>query len=203
MSVKKDPRIDAYIANAQPFARPILKAIRKAVHQGCPDVEEALKWSSPSFMYKGILCGMAAFKAHATFGFWDHELLLRKGLKPADEKAMGQFGRLMSVDDLPSEKELVRLVKAAVALRDSGAKRAAKPRPARDRTLEVPDYFMAALRKNEKALATFEGFSYTNKKEYVQWVTEAKGEDTRKRRLDTAIAWMTEGKVRNWKYINC
>lgn len=196
----KDPRIDAYIANAAPFARPVLEALRRAVHQGCPEVEETLKWSHPSFLYKGILCGMAAFKAHATFGFWNHELLVDKGLKPSDEAAMGQFGRLTSVDDLPDEKALIRLVKAAAELKDAGAKRSPKPRPRGERKLDVPDYFMAALKRSKKALATFESFSYSHAKEYVEWITEAKREDTRERRIATALEWLAEGKSRNWKH---
>lgn len=194
----KDPRIDAYIAKAQPFARPILSYIRKAVHAGCPEVEETLKWSHPSFMYKGILCGMAAFKEHVTFGFWKASAMNHVGEK-ADEAA-GQFGRLTSVGDLPREKAFVGLVKQAAALHDQGIK-APRMKTAPKKPIPEPDYFTAALKKNKKALETYQGFSPSHKREYLEWITEAKAEPTRQRRLDTAIAWMAEGKPRNWKYI--
>src|SRR6185295_7599110 len=117
---QKDPRVDAYIAKSPAFAKPILTYVRKAVHAGCPEVEETLKWSVPSFTYKGIFAGMAAFKQHCIFGFWKHNLLVQHGLATADEDALVQFGRLTSVDDLPDEKTLIRLVKAAVSLHDAG-----------------------------------------------------------------------------------
>ena len=200
---KKDPRIDAYIANSADFARPILKHLRKVVHAGCPDVEETLKWSHATFMYKGILCGMAAFKQHVTFGFWKDALMRGKdsGAFKGSDEAWGQFGRITAVSDLPSEKVLLGLVRKAVALNDQGIKLPAKPRPKRTLELKVPGELMSALRKNKKALETFQGFSYSNKKEYVEWLVEAKTEATRSRRLETAVAWMAEGKIRNWKYV--
>jgi hypothetical protein len=193
----KDPRIDAYIEKAAPFARPILRHLRKVVHAGCPDVVETLKWRTPSFEHKGILCGMAAFKQHCVFGFWKDSLVTgREGATGP----MSQFGRLTALSDLPSEKVLLGYVRKAVALNEEGVpppwRRKAKPKPA----LTVPAYFLVALRKNKKALATFEGFSASHRREYVEWVTEAKGEETRQRRLGTAVAWMAEGKGRNWKY---
>ncbi|MGH2670154.1 MAG: YdeI/OmpD-associated family protein [bacterium] len=202
---RKDPRVDAYIARAAGFARPILSHIRKVVHAGCPDVEETLKWSAPHFMYKGMLCGMASFKAHCAFGFWKEKLLADKikAVARAGKPAMGQFGRLTAITDLPGEKTLIRIVREAAALNEQGVKAPARARPKGDRTLKVPDDFMSALRRNRKALTTFDGFSHSNKKDYVEWVTEAKQEETRKKRLETAVAWMAEGKVRNWKYIKC
>ena len=187
---RKDPRVDAYIARSAEFARPILSHLRKVVHAGCPEAEETLKWSSPAFMYKGILCGMAAFKKHCVFGFWK-EALLRDRLEGAAGsrgKAMGQFGRLTAVSDLPDDRTLLSLIREAVGLNDQGIK--------------SPRYFLDALRRNRKAFSTFEKFTYTNKKDYVEWVTEAKREQTRRRRLDTAVAWMAEGKIRNWKYMD-
>ena len=202
---KKDLRIDTYIGKSAEFAKPILRHIRKVVHAGCPDVEETLKWGFPHFMYKGILCSMAAFKAHCAFGFWKQALLrekhksLAKAAKVA-EPAMGQFGRITGVADLPSEKTLLRLVADAAALNNEGVKSPARSRAKGKRALAIPAYFMSALRENKKALATFNGFSPSNKKEYVEWVTEAKTEETRERRLATAVEWMAEGKIRNWKY---
>ena len=200
---KRDPRVDAYIAQSADFAKPILNHLRKMVHAGCPDVEETLKWSFPHFMYRGILCSMAAFQEHCAFGFWKGKLLAEKHKALADsrESAMGEFGRITALSDLPDEKTLLRYVKEAAALNDQGVKHPTRAKPKGNRKLEVPDYFLAALKKSKKALVMFEGFNYSNKKEYVEWVTEAKGEETRKRRLETAVAWMAEGKARNWKYM--
>jgi uncharacterized protein YdeI (YjbR/CyaY-like superfamily) len=194
----KDSRIDAYIAKAQPFARPILICLRKAVHEGCPEVEESLKWSHPAFMYKGILCGMAAFKEHVTFGFWKASAMNGIGEKSGD--AAGQFGRITSVDDLPGNKAMVGLVKQAAALHDEGVK-APRMKGAPKKPITEPDYFTVALKKNKKALKTYEAFSPSAKREYLEWITEAKGDATRQRRLETAIGWMAEGKQRNWKYM--
>jgi uncharacterized protein YdeI (YjbR/CyaY-like superfamily) len=197
---KKDPRVDAYIDKAAPFARPILKHLRRAVHAAVPEVSETIKWGFPHFDYEGIFCSMAAFKAHCAFGFWQHALLQKRlGLGGATAKqAMGSFGRLASKDDLPDDAALRRILHAAKALKASGEKapRVKRARPA----IEPPGDFLAALRKNPKALAAFEAFPPSHRREYLEWITEARGEETRRRRLETAIAWMAEGKARNWKY---
>ena len=193
----KDARIDAYIEKAQPFARPILTHIRKAVHAGCPDVNETIKWGMPHFDYKGIMCGMAAFKEHCAFGFWKASLLGVAG--PASRDAMGQFGCVKSIKDLPPQKELIGLVKAAAKLNDEGvtAKREKKaPKPA----LPTPPVLTAALKKNKKAQAAFDALSPSHRREYVEWIAEAKQEATRERRIATTLEWLTEGKTRNWKY---
>jgi uncharacterized protein YdeI (YjbR/CyaY-like superfamily) len=200
----KDPRIDAYIEQAAEFAKPILKHIRRLVHTGCPDVEETIKWQQPTFVYKGNLCGMAAFKQHCALLFWKGKLLFKdnKAVKGLAEQAMGQFGRLTSVSDLPAEKVLLGYLKEAARLNEAGVKVPA--RKGRVKTeLAVPNYLAAALRKNARALETFEGFSPSHKREYVEWLTEAKRDETRQKRLETAIVWMAEGKPRNWKYMNC
>jgi hypothetical protein len=193
---RKDPRIDAYIAKAQPFAQPILKRIRKAVHAGCPDVVETIKWSVPAFEYKGPLCGMAAFKAHCLLGFWKWPIMktVPKGQK------VGEFGRIESIDDLPPEAVIIRMVQEAVALNDAGVKlpRAAK---APKKPLSAPPYMLAAIKKNKKAQATYDAFSPSCKREYIEWITDAKTDATRDRRLATAVEWMAEGKIRNWKYV--
>ncbi|MGH7163710.1 MAG: YdeI/OmpD-associated family protein [Planctomycetota bacterium] len=197
---RKDPRVDAYVERSAAFARPILKRLRKVVRAACPEVEETLKWSSPTFMYKGMLCGMAAFKAHCVFGFWKDALLRDGAPANAGGAVLDALGRIAAVSDLPADADLARLVKRAAALNDDGVK---LPRPKRKgaRKLDVPDYFLRALRANRKALATFDAFSPSHKREYVDWVTEAKGEETRARRLATAVEWMAEGKPRNWKYV--
>ena len=200
---KKDRRVDDYIARSAPFAKPILRHLRSVVHAACPSIEETLKWSSPSFTHKGIVCGMAAFKEHCVFGFWKEALLRDRiaRLPRGEGKAMGQFGRITSLSQLPGDQVLMRLVRAAVELNERGIKSPTRSKPRGERKLRVPGPFMAVLRKNRRALETFEGFTYSNKKEYVDWVTEAKGEETRRRRLETSVAWMAEGKIRNWKYI--
>lgn len=193
----KDKRIDAYIAKSADFAQPILRHIRKLVHTACPNVEETMKWSFPHFDYKGMLCSMAAFKQHAVFGFWKEKILL--GTNPGSKGAMGSFGRITSLADLPADTVFTGLLRKAAKLNDEGIK-VARARPARRTPLNIPSYFMAAIRKNKKAMKTFDEFSYSHKKEYVEWVTEAKTEETRNRRLATAVTWMAEGKVKEWKY---
>lgn len=195
-----DPRIDAYIARQADFARPVLDHLRGAIHSACPGAEETLKWSMPAFLYKGeILASMAAFKAHATFGFWRGNEVLGDGEQQMD--AMGQFGRLKSLDDLPEPDMLAALIKKAMALTDSGSK------PIRKKTVKlefsVPEDLTAALRANAPASATFEAFPPSCRREYVDWVTEAKRPETRAKRVAQAVEWMAEGKRRNWKYENC
>ena len=195
---KKDPRIDAFIEKSAPFARPILIHVRKLVHAACPSVEETLKWGMPHFDYKGVLLGMAAFKRHCAVGFWKADLVL--GEARGTYEAMGNFGRITSLDDLPSDKVLTRYIRKAVELNEAGIKKPAPARPKKQKELVIPDDLQAALKKNRKALATFEGFSYSRRKEYVEWITEAKRDLTRARRLKTAMEWLAQGKSRNWKY---
>jgi uncharacterized protein YdeI (YjbR/CyaY-like superfamily) len=180
-----------------------LAHLRKLVHAACPEVEETMKWSFPHFDYKGLLCSMAAFKQHCAFGFWKTSLLSdsQKLLSSVGDTAMGHFGRITSLADLPSDKIIMAYIKDAVKLNDKGVKLPIKTKSGEKKKLTAPAYFKEALNKNKKALQTFEAFSPTNKREYVEWVTEAKSDETRKNRLETAIEWMAEGKVRNWKYI--
>jgi uncharacterized protein YdeI (YjbR/CyaY-like superfamily) len=199
---KKNPVVDAYIAKSAEFARPILEHLRALVHEVCPEVEEEMKWSSPCFMYKGMFCGMSAFKEHCAFGFWKANLILDKDGKKVED-AWGNFGKITKLSDLPSKKVLTGYIKLAKKLNDDGVKAnnrvANKPHP----ELVVPDDLASALKRNKAAQATFDNFSPSNKREYVAWLTDAKTEATRARRLETAIEWMAEGKPRNWKYMNC
>jgi hypothetical protein len=193
---EKDPRVDAYIEKAAPYARPILRHLRKLVHQGCPGVRETLKWGSPAFEFKGLLCGMAAFQQHATFGFWKGSLVV-----PEKRSAMGHFGRLTQLSDLPPDREILRWVKKAAELNASGVKR---PRPLKHpkRHLRLPPELAAAFkqRKHSSARAAYESFPPGQKREYVEWITEAKTEATRAKRLATTLEWLAEGKRRNWRY---
>jgi len=191
-----DPRVDVYIQNAAPFARPILAHIRQSVHDGCPDVEETMKWSFPHFVYKGVLCSMASFKAHCSFGFWKGSLLE----VPPNGTPMSQFGRITSLDDLPRSKELIRLVRQAAALNDDGVKIARPKRAAPRPAAKAPADLQKALKASAKASATFKALSPSHKREYIEWITEAKTEPTRKKRIATTIAWLSKGKARNWKY---
>ncbi len=198
-----DPRVDAYIARSEPFARPILKHLRKLVHATCPDVEETLKWGMPSFTYHGILCGFAAFKNHATFGFWKYALLIGEKGSPGRataEKAMGMFGRLTSVKDLPSDRTLQSLMRKAMKLNEQGVK-VPKEKPKHPKpTIVMPPALTAALSRNKKAGAAFRSFSPSHQREYMEWIGEAKTDATRDKRLQTTLEWLMEGKSRNWKY---
>jgi uncharacterized protein YdeI (YjbR/CyaY-like superfamily) len=199
----RDPRIDTYIAKSAEFARPILEHLREVVHAACPQVEETMKWSFPHFQYKGMLCSMAAFKEHCAFGFWKGSLVLGEA-GGGSEEAMGQFGRITKLGELPSKKVLTGYIKKAMELNEAGVKSPTRSKPkAPKAALVVPDDLAAALEHNAAALATFEKFSPSNKREYVDWITEAKTQATRTRRLETAVEWMAEGKPRNWKYMNC
>jgi uncharacterized protein YdeI (YjbR/CyaY-like superfamily) len=193
-----DPRIDAYIAESEDFARPILTHLREVVHAACPEAEETMKWSMPHFMYKGMLCQMASFKAHCAFGFWKGALLF-----PGTEKeSMGHLGRITSLKDLPSNKVLTGYIKQAMKLNEDGVKAPARTKAA-PTALVVPAYFAEALKADKAAQKVFDAGSTSFKREYVMWLEEAKTEPTRLRRMAQAIEWLAEGKARNWKYEKC
>jgi hypothetical protein len=197
----RNSAVDAYIAKSADFARPILKRLRALMHRACPKVEETMKWGVPHFEYKGVIAGMAAFKQHAAFGFWKRRLMQ----DPAGFFSKGESGmggrKIRSLDELPSDTVLLGYIREAVALNEQGAR---VPRSTRRKPpVKAPPYLTAALKKNAKARKTFEGFSPSQQREYVEWLTDAKQEVTRERRLATAIEWMAQGKTRNWKYQNC
>jgi len=203
MKSNRNKRVDAYIEQSAEFARPILQHLRGLVHQGCPEVEEAIKWSMPFFLYRGMLGNMAAFKAHCSFGFWGpgmRVLLKKDGVLDSD--GMGSLGRITSLKDLPNDKTLLRYIREAVKIKEVGAP--AQSRPAKPRAeAKIPVDLVAALRKNKKATATFKKFSPTNRREYIEWITKAKQSETRSRRLATTLEWLAEGKPRHWKYQQC
>jgi uncharacterized protein YdeI (YjbR/CyaY-like superfamily) len=196
----RDPRIDAYISASADFAKPILEHLRGVVHAACPDVEETMKWSFPHFQYEGMLCSMASFKAHCAFGFWKGALVV--GDESKDTEAMGNLGRITSVKDLPSKKVLAGWIRKAMALNEQGiaAPKKRKPGLPAKSALRVPQELAEALDRNPKARATFDAFPPSQRKEYVDWVAEAKTDATREKRLATTIEWLSEGKQRNWKY---
>jgi uncharacterized protein YdeI (YjbR/CyaY-like superfamily) len=199
MAMKHDERVDAYIARQADFARPILEHLRSAVHAACPEAEEAIKWSAPGFMYKGEILGMiAAFKQHAAFNFWRGAQVTA-----AQDEAMGQFGRLTSVEDLPDPETFTSLIHKAMALVDAGVKAPQRKKSEAKAPAETPADLRNALDANPPAAATFDAFSPSCRREYVEWVTEAKQAATREKRIAQAIEWMAEGKKRNWKYEKC
>src|ERR1700733_10338963 len=204
------PKVDAYIAKAQPFAQPIIEHLRDLVHKACPEVEESIKWSRPFFEYKGaILCNMSAFKQHCSFGFWGEEMgavLREAGILGQD--GMGSLGRITCLADLPSDKRMLGWIRQAAGFVDSGEytspisarRRVVKPQKT---ALDTPAEFAAALKRNKKAAAAFAAFSPSCKREYVEWIADAKRAETRDKRITTALEWIAEGKQRNWKYQNC
>lgn len=201
--MSKDKRIDAYIAKSEDFAKPILNHIRESVHKAVPEVEETIKWGFPHFDYNGeMMCSMASFKKHCAFTFWKASLLPDPEgiLEHTERNAMGHMGRITQLKDLPDTKTLIKYIKEAARLNAEGIKVVKKPIEKEKKEVVVPDYFELALSKNKKAKAVFEKFSYSHKKEYIEWITEAKTEATRIKRMDTALEWIAEGKGRNWKY---
>ena len=197
----KDPRVDAYIEKSADFAKPVLIHLRKLIHKASPKVSETVKWGMPAYEYKGLVCGLAAFKQHCTFGFWKEKLLDYDGFS-SEKTAMGSFGRITSKKDLPPDDVIVKLIQRAVELNEKGVK-TAKKAPAAKKDLTVPEDLKKALALDAAAKATFDSFSYSHKKEYVEWIEEAKTDATREKRLATTIEWLAEGKDRNWKYKNC
>jgi uncharacterized protein YdeI (YjbR/CyaY-like superfamily) len=202
------PEIDKYIGQSAEFAKPILNHLRALVHQACPDVTEVIKWSFPNFEYKGqILCSMASFHKHSSFGFWlgaempDPDNILEQ----VGQTAMGYLGKIISLEQLPSDEILIKYIREAMSMVDRGVKKSTVKSENSVkkvvRELEIPQFLLDALEQNDAAKATFEKFSNSCKKEYVEWLLEAKTETTRQKRLAEALLWMSEGKIRNWKYV--
>lgn len=201
---KKDTRVDLYIAKLPEFSRAICTRFRGIVHEASPEIEEDIKWGHPSFTHKGIVCGMAAFKAHVVIHFWKSALLTGSHVRRAtDDKTLERLERVTSVDELPPKAAIAAYVKAAVKLND-GAVRAPKEEAPPRKTkapLRTPPSLSKALARNARAKATYDGFSPSHKREYVEWIADAKSEETRDRRIEQALGWMAEGKPRNWKYM--
>jgi len=189
----RDPRVDVYIAKSSDFAKPILKHLRRVVHKGCPGVGETLKWGVPAYEFKGeILCMTAAFKTHCRFIFWKSGLI---------KKTIGENAhfRFTALEELPPQRTLLAIVKEAARLNAEGVKRPARPRTA-PKPVKVPADFLAALKAHAKARAAFLAFPPSHKREYVEWIESAKTDETRQRRMATALGWIASGKSRNWKY---
>jgi uncharacterized protein YdeI (YjbR/CyaY-like superfamily) len=198
----QDKRIDNYIAKSADFAKPILNHLRTLIHSACPQVEETIKWGFPHFDYKGMMCSMAAFKNHCAFNFWKATLM-----KDADvftennQSAMGHYGKISSLADLPSDKIILARIKEAMKLNDEGIKLPERKKSDKDTEVVVPDSLKKELVKNKNASANFNNFSPSQKREYTEWIAGAKTEETRNKRIATTIEWLEEGKPRNWKYM--
>lgn len=199
---KRDPRVDAYIERAAEFAQPILRYLREVIHSASPAVEETMKWSFPHFTQDGILCSMAAFKQHCAFGFWRGDLVLGEAGE-AGTQAMGQFGPIASLADLPPREVLVGYVREAIRLNETGIARKKPPAPKREPEPPMPEAFRIALEQDSAAKTAFEGLSPSCRREYIEWIADAKRDETRERRIRTALEWIAEGKSRNWKYQKC
>ena len=199
---KKNPEVDAYIENAAPFARPILNHLRRVVHSAHPAITETIKWGFPHFEYKGLVCHMAAFKQHCAFGFWKASLLSdgHGVISQIGKTAMGHLGQIKSRADLPPDEVLVDYIREAIRLNEENKKVPAKA-PSEITDPDVPDFLQDALAENPAAQNTFQNFSKSQRREYVDWLLDAKTEETRNKRLATAIEWIAEGKIRNWKYV--
>jgi len=205
-----NPKLDAYIGKAQPFAEPILWHLRELIHKGCPGVEETIKWSRPFFEYKGaLLCNISAFKEHCSFGFWGEEIgAVLCEAKVVQEGGMGSLGRITTLEDLPSDKQMLGWIRQAKTFIDQG--KYTSPIAARHKVVkapkppvEVPPEFTAALGKNKAAEKVFAAFSPSCKREYLTWIAEAKRAETREKRIASAVEWIAAGKQRNWKYMEC
>ena len=197
---KKDARIDAYIEHSEAFARPVLLKLRKLVHSACPDVEETIKWGFPHFDYKGIMCSMASFKNHCAFGFWKNALMKdAREMAGRNENAMGHLGKIQSLADLPSDKKITGWIREAMKLNDDDVKIPQRQKRA-PKELVIPEVLQAALKRDKKAFEHFTNFPPSHKREYAEWIAEAKTDETRQRRVAQAVEWIREGKGRNWKY---
>jgi len=202
-----DPRVDAYIEKAAPFAQPILTHLRKLMHQACPRAAESIKWSMPFFLQQGIvLANMAAFKQHCAFGFWGSQMkkaLEKDGLRSS--KAMGALGRITTLKDLPDDKSLLAYMRQAAELVDSGerTKSIDRPKKSAPKPVHVPAELAVALKKNKAASKAFAAFPPGHRREYADWIAEAKRPETKQKRVAQAVTWIAQGKSRNWKYQNC
>lgn len=202
---KFNSQFEFYIQNAEDFSQPILNYLRELVHIACPEVDEKIKWSFPTFEYKGTnLCYMAAFKYHCAFGFWlsskmeDNHQVFKKN---DDKNSMGDFGKIQKINDLPDRDVLIEYIIQAMFLIEKGEKLEKTSGKSKPQLLEVPEEFKNALQQNQLAFNSFESFSISQKNDYLMWILEAKTESTRQKRIDTSIEWLNEGKIRNWKYL--
>ncbi|MFN3916173.1 MAG: YdeI/OmpD-associated family protein [Flavobacteriales bacterium] len=198
--MKKGSRVDAYITNSAEFAQPILSHFRNLVHECSPETSETIKWGSPCFEYKGMICSMASFKAHCNFSFWKGKELNDKHgvLIPVGNTAMMSFNKIKSINDLPEDSIIKDLIIQAIEQNKKEIPKIQKTKTSKE--LEMPKFILDALKTNTEIEKTFHNFSYSHKKEYIEWICEAKKEETKSKRVETMLEWLSEGKSRNWKY---
>jgi uncharacterized protein YdeI (YjbR/CyaY-like superfamily) len=200
--IQKDKRIDTYILKSADFAKPVLNHLRKLVHEACPFAEETIKWGFPHFDYKGMMCSMAAFKQHCAFGFWKTALMKdAKEMMGQNEYAMGHLGKIKSLTDLPPDKKITAWIKEAMKLNDDDVKLPERKRSVLPKEIEIPDALQKVFNKNKAAATAFNNLSPSHKREYIEWINEAKTEETKNKRVATTVEWLKEGKSRNWKYM--
>lgn len=201
----KNPRVDAYIAKQPPFAQPILKELRAIAHEADPGITEDIKWGAPAFMHKGIVFIMAGFKAHVGVNFWKGALIVpSQSRRATDDKAMAQIGRMGSLGEMPPKRTIIGYIRSAIKLNEGSVqspKRVKEAAVKKRAPLRMPPSLSAALERNAKARLTYDNFSPSHKREYIEWISEAKTTETRDRRIEQALGWMAEGKARNWKYM--
>ncbi len=199
----KNNRIDEYIENAADFAKPVMHHLRELIHIACPDVIANIKWSTPSFEYKGLLCGFGAYKNYCMFGFWKSSLMADPNnlLKAHGGESMGNFGKITRLADLPDDAVIIAYIKEAMLLNDKRIQLPPKPKNVIKKELIIPEILTKALRQNKTAQLAFEKFSPSHKREYAEWISEAKTEATQQKRITQTIEWLQEGKSRNWKYM--
>jgi uncharacterized protein YdeI (YjbR/CyaY-like superfamily) len=202
VAVQRDDRVDAYIEDAPPFAQPILKHLRTLVHEACPYAIETIKWGAPAYEFKGILAIMASMKHHAVFNLWKGQLIPDVQVVYAEkfDEAMGTFGKITKLADLPADDKIIDWIHQAMDLNERGVKLPQRSKPGQKGDVETPDDLASALESNRAARLTYEGFTLSKKREYVDWLADAKTATTRQKRLAQAVEWMAEGKSRNWKY---
>jgi len=201
----RDPRVDAYIKGAPEFAGPLLLHFRELAHKAHPGVQETIKWGKPFFLAGGSpVCFMAAFKQHCAFGFWGSGMagpLAEAGYQ--DDGAAGSLGRVTGPKEMPKDKVLLGLLKTAFALAgNEGGKLRRVPAEKPKGRIETPEDLEAVLNRIG-ALERFDAMSPSCRREYVEWIVEAKRAETRAKRIGEAVGWIAEGKKRNWKYENC
>lgn len=198
-----DPRVDSYIEKAAEFAQPILRYLRQLIHETCPEIAENIKWGMPSFEYKGMMMGFAAFKGHCALNFWKGNIIPDPHgfLSTVGGTGMGNLGKITTLDDLPNRDILVYYVQEAMRLNDEGIQVPKDKTKAAKKVSETPAALIEALQQNPAAQSTYDQFPPGQKREYDEWIADAKTEATRQKRLKDAIQWMSEGKIRNWKYL--
>lgn len=202
--MSKNSDIDNYIAGKAPFAQEILTHLRQIIHNAAPDITETIKWRQPCFEHNGLVCSVAAFKKHVTFSFFKGKLLNdSNNIFPTSDNNELTSLKFSVLADIPQDDILTAFIQQAIALNaDSNCKRKSTQRKDKD-TLVMPNDLAAALASTPAAQSTFNNFSYSKQKDYIEWLTSAKRETTRVTRLATTVQWLSEGKARNWKYENC